>query len=271
MDFIVAFVILGGLGVIFGSLLAFAAKKFAVEEDPRVEKVSDVLPGANCGACGYAGCTNFAEEVVGGNAPPDLCIPGGKDVIDQVCSILGMESIASDEKKIAEVYCLGIKDVAPERFEYQGVPDCEAAANFGGGFKACTYGCLGFGNCVDVCPFDALSMGEDGLPHIVLERCTGCGICAKACPRGIIRVVNANRRGKVVLCSSKDRGKTARQACEVGCIGCKACVKACPQEAIVVEENLAYIDNEKCDNCGKCVDACKRDIIKDVPKVSVEV
>lgn len=267
MDFVVSFTILGGLGIVFGSLLAYAAKRFAVEEDPRVDTVCDLLPGANCGACGYAGCVNYAEEVVKGNAAADLCIPGGKEVCDEVCKVLGIESVSSDSRKIAEVYCLGSKDVAPDKFEYHGVPDCKAAEALGGGFKKCSYGCLGFGNCTEVCPFDAITMGENGLPQVDIERCSGCGICAKACPRGIIRIVNADRKGKVVLCSSQDRGKVARQACEVGCIGCKACVKACPQEAIVVENNLAYIDNDKCDDCGKCVEACKRDIIKDVPKV----
>ena len=136
------------------------------------------------------------------------------------------------------------------------------------GFKVCKYGCLGLGTCVEVCPFDAMYMGENGLPVIDKERCTGCGICAKACPRAVILIVEADRRGKVVPCNSKDRGKATREACEVGCIGCKACVKACPQEAIVVEDFLAGIDSAKCDDCGECIEACKRNIIKDVVKIA---
>ncbi len=180
-----------------------------------------------------------------------------------------MKSVASEAKKIAEVYCLGTKDVAANKFEYYGVPDCKAAMMYSGGFKACKYGCLGLGTCVEVCPFDALHMGENGLPVVDTDRCTGCGICAKACPRGVIRIVDADRRGYVVLCNSKDRGKATRDACEVGCIGCKACIKACPNEAVVVEDYLAYIDSAKCDDCGKCVEACKREIIKSTIKIAL--
>jgi Na+-translocating ferredoxin:NAD+ oxidoreductase RNF subunit RnfB len=269
MDFVAAFVIIGGLGLIFGGLLAYTAQRFAVEEDARVETICDLLPGANCGACGFPGCINFAEKVVKGEAAVDCCVPGGKGVCDNICEVLGVESVASEIKKMAEVYCIGTKDVAYDKFVYHGVPDCKAAMMYGGGFKACKYGCLGLGTCVGICPFDAMHMGANGLPQVDVERCTGCGVCAKACPRGVIRIVNADRTGKVVLCNSKDRGKATRQACEVGCIGCKACVKACPNEAVVVEDNLAYIDSTKCDDCGKCVEACTRDIIKNAVKIAL--
>lgn len=264
MNIVYALVVLGGLGLLFGGLLSYAAQRFAVEEDERVEIIADLLPNANCGACGYPGCINYAEKVVAGDAPVDSCIPGGKAVSDQICEVLGLESVASDQKKIAAVYCLGTKDLAPDKFEYHGVRDCKAAMMYSGGFKACKYGCLGLGTCAEACPFDALYMGENGLPVVDQERCTGCGICTKACPRGIIRIVDADRRGKVVPCNSKDRGKATREACEMGCIGCKACVKACPQEAIVVEDFLAYIDSAKCDDCGECIEVCKRNIIKDL-------
>jgi len=267
MEPFVALGVIGGLGLIFGGLLAYAAQRFVVEEDARVETICDLLPGANCGACGFPGCINFAEKVVKGEAGVDCCVAGGKDVCDSICEVLGVEAIASEAKKIAEVYCLGTKDVAYDLFEYHGVKDCKAAMMYSGGFKACKYGCLGLGTCVEVCPFDAMHMGENGLPQIDLERCTGCGICAKACPRGVIRIVDADRIGKVVLCSSKDRGKVTRQVCEVGCIACNACVKACPNEAIVLQDNLAYIDSTKCDDCGKCVEACPRGIIKSVHSV----
>jgi electron transport complex protein RnfB len=264
MNIVYALVVLGGLGLVFGGLLSYVAQRFAVEEDERVEIIADLLPGANCGACGYPGCLNLAEKLVAGEAPVDSCVPGGKAVSDNICRVLGLETVASDVRKIAEIYCLGTRDVAPDRFEYQGVQDCNAAMMYAGGFKICQYGCLGLGTCVEACPFEAISMGEDGLPVVDPERCTGCGICAKACPRGVIRIVNAERGGKYVPCNSKDRGRATRQACEVGCIGCKACVKACPQEAIVVEDYLAVIDREKCDNCGECVESCRREIIKDI-------
>ena len=264
MNIVYAFAVLGGLGLLIGGLLSYAAQRFAVEEDERVEIVADVLPNANCGACGYPGCINFAEKVVAGSAPVDSCIPGGKAVTDRICEILGQETVASDTKKVAVIFCLGTKDIAPDKFEYHGVPDCKAAMMYGGGFKVCEYGCLGLGTCVEVCPFDALSMGEDGLPVVDWERCTACGICVKACPRGVIRILEADRPTRVVLCNSKARGRATRNACEVGCIGCKACVRACPQEAVVVENFLAYIDPAKCDFCGECIESCKRDIIKEL-------
>ncbi len=267
MDILLSLVIIGGLGLIFGGLLAYVAQRFTVEEDARVETICDLLPGANCGACGFPGCINFAENIVKGNVSVSSCIPGGKTVCDNICEVMGVDSVASESKMVAEVYCLGTRDVAPDKFEYQGVRDCKAAMAYSGGFKACSYGCLGLGTCAECCPFDALHMGANGLPVVDLERCTGCGICVKACPRGIIRIVNADRIGKYVPCNSKDKGKVVREVCEVGCIGDKACVKACPNDAIVVEDNLAVIDSSKCDDCGKCVEVCKRRIIKDVVKV----
>ena len=264
MDFVAALVIIGGLGLLFGGLLAYSAQRFAVEEDARVETICDLLPGANCGACGFPGCINFAEKVVKGEVAVDSCVPGGKEVCDNICEVLGVESSASGKRKIAEIHCLGTKDVARNKFEYHGVPDCKAAMMYGGGFKACKYGCLGLGTCVEVCPFDAMHMGANGLPQVDTERCTGCGVCAKACPRDVISIVDADRTGKVILCNSKDRGKAVQKVCAVGCIGCKACLKACPNDAIVVQDNLACIDSTKCDDCGLCVDACTRFGIKDV-------
>jgi electron transport complex protein RnfB len=269
VDFVLALVIIGGLGLLIGGFLAYSAQRFAVDEDPRVETVCDLLPGANCGACGFAGCADYAEKAVKGEAAIDCCVPGGKDVCNNICEVMGAESAASVDKKIAEVRCVGTNEVARNKFYYQGVPDCKAAMMYGKGFKACQYGCLGLGTCVEVCPFDAMHMGENGLPVVDVENCTGCGICAKACPRDVIYIVNANRTGKVILCNSKDRGKAVSDACEVGCIGCKACIKGCPQEAIVVENNLAFIDSDKCNDCGECLDFCKRDAMRDVVKIAV--
>ncbi len=263
VDVIYAIAVLGGLGLFFGGLLSYVAQRFEVDEDPRVEMIVDFLPGANCGACGSSGCVNLAEKMVRGEAPSDSCPACGKAVCDDICKILGVEPGPPDIKKIAAVFCLGTNDVAVSRFEYRGVQDCKAALMFGGGFKACNYGCLGLGTCVHVCPFDAIHMGEKGLPVVEPERCTGCGLCAKACVRGIIHIINAEKSTKAVLCNSKDRGKITRQVCEVGCIGCKACVKACPQEAIVVNNNLAVIDEEKCNKCGKCVEVCPRGTIQE--------
>ena len=268
MDLLGALILIGGMGLVFGGLLAVVASRFAVEEDARVEIICELLPGANCGACGFPGCFKFAENIIAGHADISSCAPCGKKVADSICEILGVDFVTSQVKRVAEVYCLGSENVAPNKFEYHGVRDCKAAMAFSGGFKLCTYGCLGLGTCSDSCPFDALQMGANGLPVVDLERCSGCGICVKACPRHIIRIVEADRIGKYVPCNSKDKGKIVRQICEVGCTGDKGCVKACPQGAIVVEENLAVIDSSKCDDCGKCVEACRRKVIKDVLIIS---
>ena len=256
MLIIYALVALGLIGLIFGILLAMAARFFAVETDPRVEAVKEVLPGANCGACGYAGCANFAEAVVSGSTSASGCIPGGSDTANAIGKVLGQE-VSSSVQPVATVFCIGNSFITTDRFSYEGVKDCSVASDFVGGFKVCSYGCLGFGNCVKVCMFDAIKMGEHGLPVVDIEKCTGCGLCANACPREIIKMLPMGNYGHLVLCNSHDRGKTVSKACEVGCIACKACIKACPEEAIVMEDNLAVIDIEKCTDCGECVLKCK--------------
>ncbi|NLC50872.1 MAG: RnfABCDGE type electron transport complex subunit B, partial [Firmicutes bacterium] len=221
---VAAILTLGGLGLIFGGLLALAAQRFAVEEDPRVAQIEEALPGANCGACGYAGCANFAEAVAKGEAEPTGCIPGGKDTSQAICKILGKDAEGSEScRQVAEVGCIGDKETAKDRFQYDGVKDCRAAQMYNGGFKGCPYGCLGLGTCAAVCPFEAIAMNEKGLPEIDEERCTGCGICVNQCPRGVLRLKDADRKGHVVLCNSKDKAKIVRSVCDVGCIACKAC------------------------------------------------
>ncbi len=252
---------LGGIGIVFGVLLSIAARVFAVEVDERVENINEVLPGANCGACGYAGCFNFAEAVCGGEAEPGSCIPGGKETTQEIAKILGIES--GDQKPVvAVVYCIGDNQTAQDSFVYYGSPSCKHAQQIAGGFKACPYGCLGMGDCVDACPFEAISMGENGLPIIDESICGGCGLCVKACPRGVIKTIPQDFSYYQVFCNSKDRGKSVLKACPVGCNACKACVKACPQEAITIEDNLAAIDPEKCDGCGECVEKCRQGVIR---------
>lgn len=255
MLIIYALAALGILGLLFGLFLGVAARFFAVDTDPRVEAVKEELPGANCGACGYAGCANFAEAVVSGDAKVNGCIPGGDETSKAIAGLLGQE-VGSSVQPVATVFCIGDSFKTDDKFIYDGVADCEVAGNFLGGFKTCSYGCLGFGNCVKACLFDAIKMGEHGLPFVDIEKCTGCGLCVNACPRTIIQMLPKGDSGHLVLCNSHERGKTVSRACEVGCIACKACVKVCPEEAIVMEDNLAVIDLEKCTDCGKCVEKC---------------
>ncbi len=251
---------LGGVGIIFGALLALAARFFAVETDPRVDSIREVLPGVNCGACGYPGCTGFAEAVAEGNAPMDGCIPGGPETIDEIALVLGQEAVKS-KPLVATVFCIGDNQKAKELFVYDGIHDCAVAMKHMGGFKACSYGCLGLGSCVKACPFEAVTMGPTGLPVVDEEKCMGCGLCSRTCPRKIIQILPKGNTGHLVLCTSQDRGKSVAQACEVGCIACKACVKVCEQKAITMQGNLAVIDLDKCTDCGECVLKCKPETI----------
>lgn len=246
---------LGLMGTVFGLALALAAKKFAIEQDPRQDTITGVLPGANCGGCGYPGCSGLAGAIVADKAPVDACPVGGPRVAAKVAAIMGVEAGAARERKVARVFCQGGHDKCGSRFAYDGLADCKAANLVGGGPKACTYGCLGLGSCVSACTFDALYMGPDGLPVVDEEECTACGMCVSACPRGIIELVPVSQR-VTVLCKSLAKGVDVRKTCKVGCIGCGLCVKACPAQAITMENNLAVIDPAKCDACGKCVEKC---------------
>ncbi len=255
MLIVYAIAALGLIGLLFGLMLAAAAKVFYVEIDPRVEAVSELVPGANCGACGFAGCMKFSEAVVNGEAEPGDCIPAGEETVAEIARVLGKEVSASGSP-IATLFCIGDSYKTADTYIYDGVEDCKVAGEMYGGFKACSYGCLGLGNCVRVCPFDAIEMGAHGLPVVDKVKCTGCGLCASACPRDLIKMLPAGDEGHLVLCASQDRGKTVSRACEVGCIACKACVKACPEEAIEMNDKLAVIDLEKCTDCGECVAKC---------------
>ena len=246
-----AVAMLSGLGILFGLGLAVASRAFAVEADPRVDEVTEVLPGANCGACGHAGCVAYAEAVVLKGASPSECIPGGAATAAVVAGIMGVSAEAKTPR-IAVVHCAG-SEVA-SRFEYEGVEDCFAAGLLQGGPKACVFGCLGLGSCVEACPFDAIRM-EGGLPRINPDKCVACGKCVSACPRGII-ALHPRTAPVQVLCRSTEKGGAVRKICSVGCIGCKKCEKVCPSDAIHVADFLAAVDDEKCTRCGKCVAEC---------------
>jgi len=236
---IVSIVSMAGIGLLLSLILAVADKKLAVKEDPRVEKILEALPGANCGACGYAGCAAYAAAIVNDNAAIDLCKPGGNNVLEKISEIMGVEA-ESVEPKVARVFCSGGDKEAVKDKIYSGVKTC-ASANMVGGEKACSYSCLGYGDCVEACPFDAMYMGNNGLPVVVLEKCTGCGECVKACPRGIMRLTSYDEVVHV-FCSSKDKGGVVRKVCSAGCIACKLCEKDDPTGSVKVVNNLAVID-----------------------------
>lgn len=281
MDLIlVAVISLGAIGLISAIVLFVASKKFAVYEDPRIGEVAEVLPQANCGGCGYPGCAGFAEACVkAGSLEGKLCPVGGQPVMARVAAILGLEA-ASAEPKVAVVRCNGSCEHRPRTTRYDGVSSCAVANATYGGETDCTFGCLGCGDCVDACQFDAIHMNpETGLPEVDENACTACGACVKACPRRIIelRPKGKNNRRVYVSCVNKDKGAQTRKACSVGCIGCGKCVKVCPFEAITLENNLAYIDPAKCKLCRKCEAECPQGAILAVnfpprkPKVEISV
>jgi electron transport complex protein RnfB len=255
-------IFLAGMSTVFGFVLAFAAKKFAVKIDPRVEQVNDVLAHAHCGACGYAGCEQYAEAVVKDpNVSPSLCIPAGEKAALKVAEITGKKAEIK-EKELARVICQGGWSKSQKKYAYEGVLDCRAAVLAGGGDKSCIYGCLGYGTCEIVCPFDAIKMGSDNLPIIDKDKCTACRKCEAACPKKVIEVLPA-AKAVLVSCHSRDKGADVRKACKVGCIACGMCVKVCPFDAPKIDKNLARIDMDKCRVCGLCVAKCPTNAIED--------
>lgn len=252
-QFLIPIVSLGVLGGIFGLALAYASKVFHVDEDPRVTEVEDALPGANCGACGFPGCSGLANAIVEGSAPVNACPVGGQETADNVAAIMGVDS-ATMEKQVAVVLCQGDCEKAKDKFEFVGVQDCRVMNSYYSGQKQCEHGCLGGGTCVEVCEFDAISI-VDGIAVIDKEKCTACNRCIEVCPKNVIDMVPYSAE-TVIKCNSTDSGKIVRQNCDIGCIGCRLCVRNCPEETIGFENRLAKIDYSGCVNCGVCVEKC---------------
>lgn len=263
MNFIlIAVIVLGGIALISSVILYVCSKKFAVHEDPRLGQVTALLPGANCGGCGYPGCAGLAGALVkaadAGSLEGLMCPVGGAAVMGQVADLLGM-AVANSEPKVAVVRCNGTCELRPRIAEYNGLKTCSAMHSCGAGETACGFGCLGCGDCANACSFGALTINpETGLPEVDEEKCTACGACVKACPRHIIelRKKGVKNRRVYVRCVNQDKGAVAMKACKAACIGCGKCAKECKFEAITVENNISYIDPDKCRLCRKCVEAC---------------
>ncbi len=262
-----AVITLGLIGAASAAILYFIGRKFEVEEDPRIQQVQEALPGANCGGCGYPGCGGFANACVTAESLENLLCPvGGKPTMDKVAAILG-KAASESAKKIAVVRCNGTCENRPRTNFYDGASSCAVAASLYGGETGCSFGCLGLGDCVDSCNFDAIHINpETLLPEVVEDKCTACGACVKACPKNIIELRNQGVKSRriFVSCVNKDKGAVAKKACQVACIGCTKCQQVCPFDAITITNNLAYIDYVKCRLCRKCVAVCPTNAIWEV-------
>jgi Na+-translocating ferredoxin:NAD+ oxidoreductase RNF subunit RnfB len=236
----VGLAVVGGTGIACGAALAVAARFLSVKEDPRIEKATEILPGANCGGCGYAGCADYAKAIVLNGVAINLCSAAGEEVLALLSEMMGVSATAA-EKRVAIVLCGGDTEKAVRRFKYNGIADCRAAHAVGGGDKGCSYGCLGYGSCSRVCPTGAIEITGTQLAVVHPVLCIACGACVKACPRSLIKIVPVSRTIHV-LCRSKDKGPIVKKLCKVGCIGCTVCAKNCDEGAIVMEGTLAVVD-----------------------------
>lgn len=256
--------VLGGLGFIFGAILSYASKKFEVIVDPKVEQTLELLPGANCGGCGFPGCAGLAEAIVKKGVSVTACPVISSINRQKIDELLGRSQVPKNGEtvvvKAALVKCNGLDTEEFQKFEYMGVQNCQAATLLQHGPWLCPHRCMGFGSCVAACPFDAIKIGEHHLPIIDEEKCVACGKCVLACPKQLIELVDKSKTVHV-KCNSHDRGSETRKVCKVGCIGCKLCEKVCAYDAIKVTDNLAHIDYDKCVDCGACVAKCPQNTI----------
>ena len=252
------------IGLVAGVILTVAAKVMFVPVDERVSAIREVLPGANCGACGFAGCDDYANALVGEpNLSPNLCPVGGSQVGLQIAGIVGSEAEAT-EPLTAIVKCNGTYNNTTDIMKLDGMKTCRGVDTFYGGHRACSYGCLGMGDCVRVCEFDAIKV-INGVAVVDRNQCVGCGVCVRECPNHVI-VMERKKDDIFILCKNKDRGAVTMKKCSVGCIGCGKCKKVCKFDAIFIEDNLAEMNGDKCINCGACVKECPTGAIIDLRK-----
>ena len=258
-NILTAFLVVASVGLVSAVLLALASHFLHVKEDENIKRIRECLPGVNCGACGYTGCDDYAKAVASGNAVANLCIPGADAVAEDIANIIGAEP-ADVIEMVAFVCCNGTDDVTVKKADYKGINICSASSMIYGGPNSCRYGCLGCGDCANVCPVNAICI-DGGLARVNTNICIGCGMCAEQCPKNIIELVP--KISKVaVLCNNKDKGAFARRTCKNACIGCKSCELNCEHNAITVKNNIAVIDYNKCTGCGNCITACPINCIK---------
>ena len=259
---LIAVGIFAALGLVMGLILAIASRLLAIKRDPRIDEVQECLSGANCGGCGYAGCSALAEAIVRGEAKPNACVAATAESTAKIATIMGVEA-ESSVRKVAHVMCSGSSECAKHRFVYADLTDCHSAEVLAGGDKFCAAGCIGLGSCVQKCVFDAIHL-VDGVAVVDREKCRGCGVCAAECPKKIIKLIPYDQK-YVVQCVSPEKGKQVRLNCSAGCIGCHICEKNCPEKAITLSGgDIASIDYEKCVGCGVCVSKCPRKVIRAV-------
>jgi Na+-translocating ferredoxin:NAD+ oxidoreductase subunit B len=257
-DITLAIVLVVGIGLLSGLILAIASIVMAVPKDQKAEDIRAMLPGANCGACGFSGCDGYAKAMAAGEAKPGLCTVGGAKVADAIASYLGVASAAA-EPHVSVVHCLGSNDNTSDKVEYEGIESCAAAAQLAGSPTSCRYGCIGLGDCVSACDYNALSI-RNGVAMVDAKNCVACGMCVKTCPKHLLSLIPVKKQA-VVLCSSCDKGSVVSKVCKAGCIGCMRCEKTCQHDAIHVTNFLASVDPEKCVGCGECVGVCPRHVI----------
>lgn len=257
--FLIPVILVSAIGLIAGILLSVASVLMAVPKDERAEAINDILPGANCGACGYSGCSGYASALSKGEAPLGKCSPGGEKVAKEIAAILGGGDV-NVEYKVAVVTCLGSYDNTSDKLIYDGLKTCKAASMIAGGISSCRFGCLGLGDCANVCQSGAIDVCN-GVAHILPELCTGCGKCAEICPKSIIKIVS-KRKQAIVKCLNCDKGIDTKKVCSTGCIGCGKCMKVCADGAIKVIDHKAVINSTLCTACGKCVEVCPKQCIE---------
>lgn len=259
-DIFNATAVVGGMGIAIGLLLGLAGKVFQVETDEREELVLELLPGINCGACGYPGCDGCAAAITSGDASANACTVASSDTHVKIADLMGTK-VETTVKQVAFVKCAGTSEKTRDKYNYNGIMDCRKAFEVPGhGPKQCVFACTGYGSCVRVCSFDAIHI-VDGIALVDKEKCTACGLCIEECPKDLIELVPYDETGHFIRCNSTDKGRDVKKACDIGCIACKLCEKACGYDAVHVNNFLAKIDYEKCVNCGECAKKCPTNVI----------